>query len=52
MSEEILRGAFKGKDLINVDVEGDAEAKKLKFDAVNSDEAKGPELAAVGEGEA
>ncbi|WP_165245787.1 ATP-dependent Clp protease ATP-binding subunit [Paludisphaera soli] len=54
MSEEILRGTFSGKNLITVDVTGDGEnePKKLKFDAVNKDEAQGQELAAVGGGDA
>jgi ATP-dependent Clp protease ATP-binding subunit ClpC len=50
MSEEILRGSFAGKDLITVDVEGENETRKLKFDAVKKgEEAKGPELATVGD---
>ncbi len=46
MSEEILRGNFAGKDLIQVLVEGEDEAKRLKFVASkkNSEES----LAAVG----
>jgi len=50
MSEEILRGTFAGKDLITVDVEGENETRKLKFSATKKgEEAKGPELAAVGD---
>ncbi|WP_337176290.1 ATP-dependent Clp protease ATP-binding subunit [Paludisphaera sp.] len=50
MSEEILRGSFAGKDLINVDIEGENESRKLKFEAVKKgEEAKGPELATVGD---
>ena len=50
MSEEILRGTFAGKNLITVEVEGENEAKKLKFHASKKgEEAKGPELAAVGD---
>ncbi len=44
LSEEILRGTFKGKDRITVLVEGADDLKKLKFDATGKDEA----LAAVG----
>ena len=49
MSEEILRGTFAGKDLITVDIEGENEAKKLRFKATKKgDETQGQELAAVG----
>src|SRR3954462_11054143 len=33
LSEEILRGSFKGKDRITVKVEGEDDAKRLKFEA-------------------
>jgi ATP-dependent Clp protease ATP-binding subunit ClpC len=46
MSEEILRGSFKGKDKITVLVEGTDENRRLKFDATGKDDAKA--LAAVG----
>ncbi len=36
MSEEILRGYFKGKDTITVRIAGEGETKKLEFDATNS----------------
>ena len=42
LSEEILRGAFKGKDTIIVEVEGEDESKQLKFEATTKDESKGP----------
>ena len=49
MSEEILRGLFKGKDRITVRVAGEGEAKKLEFDAVNSkDVVAEPAAAGVG----
>src|SRR3954452_8691555 len=48
LSEEILRGTFKGKDKITVRVEGEGDAKKLTFLATSKDELKGRELAAVG----
>ncbi len=47
LSEEILRGTFKGKDLITVEVEGEDETKKLKFEATTKEEAEGPALAGV-----
>ncbi|MCA1685954.1 MAG: AAA family ATPase, partial [Planctomycetia bacterium] len=46
LSEEILRGSFKGKDKITVTLDGVDEAKHLKFDASSKTEAKA--LAAVG----
>ena len=49
LSEEILRGTFKGKDTITVKVEGEDDAtKRLKFDATSKDESKA--LAGVGGG--
>ncbi|MDE2506033.1 MAG: ATP-dependent Clp protease ATP-binding subunit, partial [Planctomycetota bacterium] len=45
LSEEILRGSFKGKDRITITVEGDDEHKKLKFEASNKEETA---LAAAG----
>jgi ATP-dependent Clp protease ATP-binding subunit ClpC len=36
LSEEILRGSFKGKDLIKISVKEDGETKHLYFDAVTS----------------
>ncbi|SIO12123.1 ATP-dependent Clp protease ATP-binding subunit ClpC [Singulisphaera sp. GP187] len=48
LSEEILRGTFKGKDTITVILEGDDESKKLKFDATTKNESK--DLAGVGGG--
>ena len=48
LTEEILRGTFKGKDTITVTVEGDDETKQLKFEATSKDEAKA--LAGVGGG--
>ena len=47
LSEDILRGSFKGKNKITVIVEGADDLKKLKFDATGKDDAKGA-LAAVG----
>jgi ATP-dependent Clp protease ATP-binding subunit ClpC len=38
LSEEILRGTFKGKDRITVRVEGEGDAKKLQFVATSKDE--------------
>ncbi|AGA30558.1 ATP-dependent Clp protease ATP-binding subunit [Singulisphaera acidiphila] len=48
LSEEILRGTFKGKDTITVILEGDDESKKLKFEATTKNESK--DLAGVGGG--
>jgi ATP-dependent Clp protease ATP-binding subunit ClpC len=39
LSEEILRGSFKDKDLLTVCLEGEGEARKLKFDATKNEEA-------------
>src|SRR5690606_33205340 len=44
LSEEILRGAFKGKDLIRISVkepEGEAAEKHLYFEALKSDKPAG-----------
>ena len=38
LSEEILRNAFKGKDLVNVSVGGTEENKRLKFEATTKAE--------------
>jgi ATP-dependent Clp protease ATP-binding subunit ClpC len=40
LSEEILRGTFKGKEVITVKVEGADETQRLQFDACSKDEAK------------
>src|SRR5207248_8898636 len=41
LSEEILRGGFKGKNLINITVTGeDEKTKHLYFEAVNTSEGK------------
>jgi ATP-dependent Clp protease ATP-binding subunit ClpC len=48
LSEEILRGSFSGKNRIVVEVEGEDDQKKLKFNAVNKDESQAPALAGVG----
>ena len=42
------RNAFKGKDLINVTVEGPPENRKLKFDATTKAEQEEGALVAVG----
>jgi ATP-dependent Clp protease ATP-binding subunit ClpC len=38
LSEEILRGTFKGKDKITVRVEGEGDARKLSFAATSKNE--------------
>jgi ATP-dependent Clp protease ATP-binding subunit ClpC len=38
VAEEILRGVFKGKDRISVDVEGTDDLKKLRFEATSKGE--------------
>jgi ATP-dependent Clp protease ATP-binding subunit ClpC len=48
LSEEILRGAFKGLDVIKVILEGAADTKRLKFEASTMGESKA--LAGVGVG--
>jgi ATP-dependent Clp protease ATP-binding subunit ClpC len=50
LSEEILRGTFKGKGRITVTTEGADDAKRLKFEASIKDESKA--LAVAGAGEA
>src|SRR5262249_41887420 len=50
LSEEILRNSFQGKDLVNVVVEGPADAKKLKFIATTKAEQE-EVLVGVGSGE-
>jgi ATP-dependent Clp protease ATP-binding subunit ClpC len=48
LSEEILRNTFKGKDLVNVDVTGEGESKRLTFIATTKKEQG--EAALVGAG--
>ena len=48
LSEEILRGSFAGKDTIVVEVEGEDESRRLKFQATTKEELQGAELAGVG----
>jgi ATP-dependent Clp protease ATP-binding subunit ClpC len=50
LSEEILRNAFKGKDLVNVHIDGPPETRKLKFVATTKREQE--EEALVGAGSA
>jgi len=50
LSEEILRGSFTGKNIIVVEVEGDDDSRRLKFQATSKQEAQGPALASVGGG--
>ena len=54
LSEDILRGAFKGKDTLNVVLEDGPDGKRLRFDSSSkADEAAVPVGAGVGdEGEA
>jgi len=48
LSEEILRGNFKGKDLIRISVKTEAEnAKHLYFESFNSKDQVKPEVAAA-----
>ena len=42
LSEELLRGAFKGKDTIVVEVEGSDESRKLKFRRHHQGRGQGP----------
>jgi ATP-dependent Clp protease ATP-binding subunit ClpC len=51
LSEEILRGSFKGMDRITVLTEGADDTKRLKFDATSKDGSKAA-LAGVGGGQA
>src|ERR1700677_3428747 len=48
LAEEILRNSFKGKDLINVTVDGPPETRKLKFLATTKREQEEGVLVAVG----
>jgi ATP-dependent Clp protease ATP-binding subunit ClpC len=48
LSEEILRNAFKGKDLVKVNVDGPPETRKLKFFATTKREDSEEALVAVG----
>jgi ATP-dependent Clp protease ATP-binding subunit ClpC len=45
LAEDILRGAFKGKDLIKITVKGEGETKHLFFDAVTTGNAEEQQLA-------
>jgi ATP-dependent Clp protease ATP-binding subunit ClpC len=47
LSEEILRGTFKGKEVISVRVEGADDLQKLKFEAYSKEEAKATLAGAV-----
>lgn len=49
LSEELLRGAFEGKDVINVRVQEVDGEKKLVFEATASEEKPAGELVAAGE---
>jgi ATP-dependent Clp protease ATP-binding subunit ClpC len=48
LAEEILRNSFKGKDLINVTVDGPPETRKLRFLATTKREQEEGVLVAVG----
>jgi ATP-dependent Clp protease ATP-binding subunit ClpC len=48
LSEEILRGSFTGKNTIIVEVEGEGDSKRLKFQATTKQEAQKHVLAGVG----
>jgi ATP-dependent Clp protease ATP-binding subunit ClpC len=50
LSEEILRSAFKGKDLVNVTVTGQDETKRLKFEATTKREQEELQAALVAVG--
>ena len=50
LSEELLRGAFEGQNLITVNVKEVADQTQLDFDG-STEEVEEPELAAVGTGE-
>jgi ATP-dependent Clp protease ATP-binding subunit ClpC len=41
LSEEILRGNFKGKDLIRITVTGEGESKHLFFESLSTGKAEG-----------
>ena len=47
LAEEILRSAFKGKDLVNVSVTGQDETKRLKFEATTKREQEELQAAAA-----
>lgn len=52
LAEELLRGAFEGKNLIEVNVKEVAEQKQLSFDSsMQEEEPEEAELAAVGAGD-
>src|SRR5262249_31723920 len=38
LAEEMLRGAFKGKDTLTIRVDGENNERKLKFDATSKNE--------------
>ena len=48
LSEEILRGSFKGKDTLHVVLEDNADGKKLRFDATSKADEAVPVGAGVG----
>jgi len=48
LSEEILRGSFQGKHVVNVEVTGEDESKKLKFVPATKEEFEAQALVAVG----
>jgi len=53
LSEEILRGSFKGKDLIRISVKAEDEKNKhLFFDAINTKEGSKPKVAEAASSEA
>jgi ATP-dependent Clp protease ATP-binding subunit ClpC len=49
LAEELLRGSFQGKEVVQVLVEGEDEAKRFKFLATTREEAEG-QAALVGAG--
>ncbi|HZW32572.1 MAG TPA: hypothetical protein VFF52_17795, partial [Isosphaeraceae bacterium] len=50
LAEELLRGSFQGKEVVQVLVEGEDDAKRFKFLATTKDEAEGQAAALVGVG--
>ena len=48
LSEEILRGSFTGKNTIVVEVEGEGDSRRLKFQATNRQDGQSVVLASVG----
>ncbi len=48
LAEDLLRGTFKGKAVVNVLVEGEEDAKKFKFVAATREEADSQALVSVG----